>query len=127
MANRKDRRQRSTDWSFPESPLNLTCTFLLVGLCITELRGPVTTGCLGRWFVNALLHPLHDQVQQCYHRLVHLHSCRCTRLKVWDPGSNKNRRYFFKSQQEYILAHYIMTFFQVHPSVLDRFPLVSQT
>lgn len=48
----------------PVSPLHLTCTFLSNRLCITKLCGPVPIGRLGRGFVDALLHPLHDQVQQ---------------------------------------------------------------
>lgn len=70
--------------------LDLACTFLLIGLRIAELRGPVPIGRIGGRFVDALLHPLHDQVQQRYHRLVHLRSCRCTRLKVRDPVGNRS-------------------------------------
>lgn len=91
VASRKD-RQQSADWSFPESPLDLACTFLLSGLPLGKFCGPVPIGWLGGRFVDALLHPLHDQVEQCYHRLVHLRSCRCTRLKVRDSVSNKNVR-----------------------------------
>lgn len=76
--------------AFPESPPGLTCTFLLVGLCFAELCGPVTTGCVCGWFVNALLHPLHDQVQQRQDRLVHLRARRCARLKVRDPIGDKS-------------------------------------
>lgn len=89
VASRKD-SQQSADWSFPESPLDLACTFLLSGLPLGKFCGPVPIGWLGGRFVDALLHPLHDQVEQRYHRLVHLCSCRCTRLKVRDSVSNKN-------------------------------------
>lgn len=88
-ACRKD-RQQSADWSFPGSPLDLACTFLLTGLTVGQFRGPVLTGCLGRRFVDALLHPLHDQVEQGYHRLVHLGSGCCTCLEIRDSVSNKN-------------------------------------
>lgn len=89
-ARRETDRQPSADPSFPESPLDLACTFLLVGLFIGKFGGPVPAGCLGGWFVHTLLHPLHDQVQQCYHRFVYLHSRCCTRLKVRDSVSNTN-------------------------------------
>lgn len=100
VASRKDRRQRSADWSFPESPLDLACTFLLIGLRFGKLRGPVLIGWLGGRFVDALLHPLHDQVQQRYHRLVHLRSRRGTRLKVRDPVSHNNRSVCWKGAQQ---------------------------
>lgn len=88
VACRKD-RQQSADWSFPGSPLDLTCTFLLAGLPFGQFCGPVLTGWLGGRLVDALLHPLHDQVEQGYHRLVHLRPGRRTRLEVRDSVSNK--------------------------------------
>lgn len=91
VVSRKD-RQQSADWSHPESPLDLACTFLLIGLALRQFCGPVPIGWLSGWFVNALLHPLHDQVKQCYHCLVHFCSRRCTCLKVWDPVSKKKKK-----------------------------------
>lgn len=92
----KNRQQIRADWSFPESPLDLTCTFLLVALRITKLCGPVATGCVGRGFVDALLHPLHDQVQQRYDRLVHLCACCRARLEVWNSMSSINKKNNFQ-------------------------------
>ena len=65
----------------------LTRTLLLVGRgFVAEVRGPVPVGGLDRRFVHALLHPLHHQVQQRDHRLVHLRPRGRARLKVRDPG-----------------------------------------
>lgn len=73
---------RALDWSFPGLPLYLACTFLLGGLRLRKFRGPVAIGRLGGRLVDALLHPLHDQVEQRYHGLVHLGSRGRTRLEV---------------------------------------------
>lgn len=90
-ARRQDRQQSADRWH-PESPLDLACTFLLIWLALRQFCGPVPIGWLSRWFVNTLLHPLHDQVKQCYHCLIHFCSRRCTRLKVWDPVSQKKKK-----------------------------------
>lgn len=39
--------------------------------------------------ISALLHPLHHQFQQGGHRLVHVNTCHCTRLKVGDADENE--------------------------------------
>lgn len=81
---------RALDWSFPELPLHLACTFLLAGLPLRKFRGPVAIGRLGGGLVDALLHPLHDQVEQRYHGLVHLRSRGRTRLEVGNSAGEKS-------------------------------------
>lgn len=44
--------------------------------------------------VSALLHPLHHQVQQGGHCLVHIDARHRTRLKVGDADENGERRSF---------------------------------
>lgn len=50
----------------------LTCTLLVAGRPLGQFGRPVAVGRLGGRLVHALLHPLHHQVQQRDHRLVHL-------------------------------------------------------
>lgn len=88
MAGGRDGRRRSSDWSFP----GLACTLLLTGQRVVQLGGPVAISRLGGRFVDALLHPLHDQVQQRDHRLVHLRSRRRARLKVRDSAAHKKKK-----------------------------------
>lgn len=41
--------------------------------------------------VRAQLHPLHHQVQQAGHGMVHVNTCHCTRLKVGDAEEVRQR------------------------------------
>ncbi len=56
--------------------------------------------CVRRRFVHTLLHPLHHQIQQRQHGLVHLRTGRRTRLEVGDSGKEEKKPGFSQKHTE---------------------------
>lgn len=102
----------------------LTRTLLLV-----DRRGvqyaAVCVVCVRRRFVHTLLHPLHHQIQQRQHGLVHLRTGRRTRLEVGNSGKEETKTNIRRSSgldslknrqtiQKCYICSYIMTDIHIH-------------
>lgn len=91
MRERTDMHQDTagepTEGGRPPPPRHhLACTLPVGGRALGQLGRSVAIGRLGGRLVHALLHPLHHQVQQRDHGLVHLRARGRARLEVGDPA-----------------------------------------